>query len=130
MTMKYEFSINDTMALAATKVGIEGWQAYQWEAAGDDHVLRGCVPSGVYATGPRKGRPRFTPATHGTERTVVVSRAELIEQARRLECAEGKCWDCKGTGHTIVSVSVEKGHISRGFRACRRCGGSGLPFNA
>ena len=124
--MDYRFSMRDAMDVAEIKTRIEGWQAYQWEAAGADNIVRGCVPSGTYARGPRKGRPKFRPAEPGTERTVVVTKIELEQTAAAFERAEGKCWDCKGGGKEWAGWSVEEGTK---YRTCGRCKGNGLPHN-
>ena len=66
--MNYRHSIRDVMDLAAKKTGIEGWQAYRWSAVEGGDIVRGCVPCGVSSRGPRKGLPKWRPATPGTER--------------------------------------------------------------
>lgn len=126
--MQFRHSMNDVMQLAAAKVGIDGWEAYQWEAAdAGGSVLRGCVPSGIYTRGPRKGQPKFRPPTPGTERMVVVIRDELNTAAARYENATVKCWDCKGEGKEIASISIRTGTT---YRTCQRCKGTGSPPDA
>lgn len=119
----YNFSIQDEMRLAEAKLGIDGWKAYQWSATdgGKDSIVKGCVPSGVYAKGPRKGLPKFRPATPGTERVVVITEAEMIAAAEAYE-VNGTCWDCKGTGKTSAGWSKAEGTE---YRKCTRCDGSG-----
>jgi hypothetical protein len=124
--MNYRFSMRDAMDLAAKKTGVAGWCAYQWEAVGDDNIVRGCVPLGTYTRGPRKGHPKFKPAMPGSERTIVVAKIELERHAAEYEETEGKCWDCKGEGKELAGWSVEEGNK---YRTCTRCKGNGLPPN-
>lgn len=124
--MNYRHSIRDVMDLAAKKTGIEGWQAYRWSAVEGGDIVRGCVPCGVYSRGPRKGLPKWRPATPGTEREVVVVRSELDAAAETYEREECKCWHCKGEGKTVSRVSVIDG---TSYRECCRCSGTGKPHN-
>ena len=125
--MKLSHSISDVIDLAERKSGIEGWRGYRWTAAdGGGSIVRGCVPSGMYSRGPRKGLPKFRPAVPNTERTVVVTDDEMQAVAVEYERG-GKCWHCKGTGKTLSRVHVTEGTT---YRDCRRCGGTGLPPNA
>lgn len=125
--MALSHSIRDVLDLAEQKSGIEGWKGYRWWtlADGGGSIVCGCVPSGVYSRGPRKGQPKYRPATPGTERTVIVSDDELHAAAAEFEQA-GKCWHCKGAGKTIAQIHVTEGTT---YRNCARCNGTGLPPN-
>lgn len=125
--MEYKHSIGDAMDLAAKKAGIPGWQGYRWSAVEGGDIVRGCVPSGVYSRGPRKGLPKFGPSVPGTERQVVVVRAELDAVAAAYERDDCRCWHCKGDGRVIARVRIEEGTT---YRECKRCGGTGKPPNA
>ena len=117
--MKHNFSIDDIMKAAEAKVGIDGWEAYKWEACDDDSIVTGDIPDGVYRSGPRKGQPRFNKAT---ARRVIITRAELQVIATAYEAETGKCWDCKGTGQTWAGWSKTEGTK---YRECQRCAGTG-----
>jgi hypothetical protein len=112
------FSLNDIMSLAEIKSGIPGWKAFQWQAAGSDSIVTGSVPVGAYSRGPRKGQPKFK----GPGTMVVVTRAEKMAAATAYEAEAGHCWNCKGTGQVVRSISVAEGTT---YRSCTRCGGSG-----
>jgi len=121
VTAEPEFTLREVMDRAAEKAGIEGWQGYRWQASeGDDSIITGCVPSGVISRGPRKGRPKFRPPQPGTERIVVVSKAEMLALAAEFE-RSGTCWDCKGSGEVVASSGIN----FRNFRPCKRCAATG-----
>jgi hypothetical protein len=116
--MPNKFSIEDVMTFAKSKVGIDGWVAYTWEACGDDSLVTGDVPSGIYRSGPRKGKQKFT----GPGRKVVVTRQEMQAKATAYESDTGKCWDCKGTGQVWAGWSKTDGTR---YRDCQRCNATG-----
>jgi hypothetical protein len=118
----YQHSINDAIALAEKKAGIDGWKGYLWEAAKEDSIVKGCVPDGIYSKGPRKGRPRFSKPKTGTDFTVVVTRSELDVEALRYETETGKCWHCRGTTERVIGWSREHGARTK---PCERCNASG-----
>lgn len=120
----YLYSIQDIMGVAESKVGIEGWQGVSWERVGEDSVVAGCVPDGVYSRGPRKGKPRYSKPVAGTSRKVVVVESEIMEHASRYESEENNCWDCKGSGEVFHSWDHKEGTT---YRKCKRCDGSGKP---
>lgn len=124
--MEYSHSIRDVMDAASQRTGIDGWQGYRWQSVEGGSIVHGCVPSGVYSRGPRKGEPKFRPAMPGTERTVIVTDADLDKIAAAYENDNGKCWHCKGTGKTIARLHVTEGAT---YRDCSRCRGAGLPHN-
>ena len=115
---KLSHTLKDIFEAAEDKVGIEGWKAFRWEDCDGDGILTGCVPNGVYRSGPRKGRPRFL----GPDRRVIVTKAELDERATRYEADTGNCWNCKGSGQECYGWKQGEGNI---YRTCGRCGGSG-----
>lgn len=118
---KYTYSIRDAMRLAEKRSGIAGWVAYRWAVVDGYHMIDGCVPDGVYKSGPRKGEPRFTRnATH--RRTVVLSEADLAVEAEHYERVEGNCWTCKGIGSVVKSINV---HSGTRYRLCNECNGGG-----
>jgi len=116
-------SIRDAMDLAAKKCGIPGWEGYRWQAMEGGSLVHGCVPSGLYTRGQRKGTPKFRPPMPGTDRVVVISDADISAEADAYETA-GKCWNCKGEGKTIARISVADG---TSYRECRACDGTGKP---
>ena len=124
--MDYIFSIQDVMDVAAKKVGIDRWQAFQWESVTGGSVVRGEVPSGVYVRGPKKGRPRFGRPGAAHKQRVVVSHAEMESAAKEYEASTGLCWDCKGSGDVSVGWSAEHG-VKRA--TCARCGGDRLSLH-
>lgn len=117
----YRFSIRDHFDAATKMTGIEGWQAHTWSACVGGSIVKGCVPSGIYRSGPRKGHPKFKPGVAGTDRQVIVSEAQLAANAAEYE-KSGKCWDCKGERQTWCGWSKDKGHS---YRDCTRCGATG-----
>jgi hypothetical protein len=116
--MNYKFSIGDIMCFAEKKTGIPGWKAVNWERVGNDSIVEGCVPEGVYRSGRRKGQPRFI----GPKSKVVVTQAELENTASEYEGETGKCWDCHGTGRVVTGWSEPDGTR---YATCSRCGGKG-----
>ena len=116
--MTRNFSIRDIMGAAEAKAGIDGWRAYSWERCGEDSIVTGDIPAGVYKSGKRKGKPKFK----GPGRKVIVTRAELQAKATVYEAETGKSWDCKGTGQTWAGWSKTEGTR---YRECQRCGGTG-----
>lgn len=115
------YSMRDSFDFAKKRVGIEGWEGYAWEALEGGCLVTGCVPSGVYSRGPRKGKPKFRPATPGTERRVVVSDADMAQVIEEYE-ASGTCFRCKGEGKEWCGWSKDDGHR---YRECSRCNGVG-----
>jgi hypothetical protein len=116
--MNHNFSINDAMKYAESKVAIPGWEAFKWEVAGEDSIVEGSVSQGTYRSGPRKGQPKL--ARPGTK--VVVTKSELQAAAVAYEAETGKCWDCKGTGQVMKRWSAAEG---TSYKTCPRCKGSG-----
>lgn len=119
---QFRFSMKDHMDAAAAICGIEGWQGYRWTICdGGGAIVKGCVPSGTYTRGPRKGSPKFRPAAPNTERTVIVADLHMVKVAAEYETT-GKCWDCKGSGQTFAGWSAAEGVR---HRQCTRCNGTG-----
>ena len=117
--MPHMFSLNDVLSLAEAKSGIPGWKATKWQAAGQDSIVSGSVPVGTYSRGPRKGQPKFK----GKDTMVVVTRAEKKAAAIAYETETGHCWNCKGAGQVVRKIGGPEGTT---YRACTRCGGSGM----
>jgi hypothetical protein len=116
-------SIGDAFDVAVAKLGIEGWTPYRWEAATGGHLVTGAVPFGTYKSGPRKGRPRFDHKNTTDRKTVVVSDEDVKTRAERYESETGNCWNCKGTGQVVSGWSAKAGTR---YKACGRCGGTGV----
>jgi hypothetical protein len=96
-----------------------GFAWYRWEAIGPDAViLTGCVSSGLYAKGPRKGRPKYD----GPPVRLVVTQREYEAEVARYESETGKCARCGGDGQAWAGWHHETGHE---FKACRRCAATG-----
>jgi len=106
------------MCFAEKKTGSPGWKAVNCKRAGNDSIVEGCVPEGVYRSGRRQGQPRFI----GPKSKVVVTQAELENAASEYESETGKCWDCHGTGSVLTGW--RKPYGTR-YATCSRCGGKG-----
>ena len=103
------------------KVGIEGWRWYRWERLDNgDALYTGCVPSGTFSKGPRKGMPRFTGGTQ--KMRFVVTKAELEEERQRYISDTGNCPNCYGTGQEVAGWSKNEGMR---YRNCSDCGATG-----
>lgn len=123
---KYDHTIGRTMALAARKVGIPDWIGFRWTRAEGGSVVYGAVNADVYKRGPMKGKPKYI-AVKGTERTVVVTDAELDAAAAEYERDTGKCYECQGTGEVFAGWSREGGARRS---PCTICAGSGIAKEA
>lgn len=122
MSMELTFSIRDAMQAAEQKTAIEGWTAFAWERVDGGCVVTGCIPAGVWRSGPRKGRPRCDHALARERRRVVVSDAELRVQAAAYEAETHRCWNCRGRGDVHSGWNAQSGPR---YRTCSRCGGEG-----
>ena len=120
-------SIGDCFEIAESMVGLDGWKGYQWQSADGGFVIKGCVPSGVYKKGKKKGTPKFRPAIPNTERTVIVSHEKCVEHVRLYESSTGNCFVCKGSGQQWAGWSRELGEIKR---PCKSCSATGLAERA
>lgn len=118
----FEFTIQECLDFAATKVSIEGWRAYKWEHAEGGNIVTGCVPSGVITHGPRKGEPKFEPPTPGTLRKVIVTDEQMAARAIAYEAESRTCWNCKGERQVPWGWSTAEGMK---YHVCTRCSGSG-----
>lgn len=89
-------TVNHREAVAERKLGSPiGFVWYAWECLDDDSVLlTGCVSSGVYEKGPKKGRPKYD----GQTKKVVVTEAERVAERARYEAETGNCAECGGDG--------------------------------
>lgn len=117
--------MNHYEAVAARKLGVpEGWQWFRYESVGTDAtMLTGCVSSGTFTKGKRKGRPRYD----GARRTAVVTDAEAQAERDRYQTDTGKCGDCMGTGQGFARWDHIEG---ASYRPCRVCNGSGQCLRA
>lgn len=122
-------TFDDYGDLARKVVGRQGWEPYRWSLQDPEPgkmagcYVTGSIPDGVFRSGPRKGRPRYsTPGATHTQ-TVFIPRDAVIEAARRYE-QTGQCWNCKGTGKVWAGWSRETGTKQR---ACPRCNGTTHP---
>lgn len=112
----------DVMKIGAVKVSVDGWKAYRCESVEGGFLVRGCVPDGTYPRGKNKGRPRFRRPQSGTTKDVIVSDADCDAHVLEYE-ADGKCFDCSGTGQAWFGWSKDAGNR---YRDCRRCGATGV----
>lgn len=113
-------SLQHIEAAARRKLGAsEDWQAYQCEAVGGDYIVVGSVPVGVFASGPRKGKPKWK----GDGKKVIIHGAEVEAEIVRYMEATGNCHNCFGTKEEFLSWSVAEGTKKC---PCSVCGGSGL----
>ena len=112
----YKFSINDAMKIAKKKTNQPGWEPYSWEKCGDDSIVTGDVPIGIFKSGSRKGRHKFK----GPGQKVVVTKQEMTAFATEYEHTTGKCWDCHGEGKVVTGWSKVKG---TSYNPCQRCKG-------
>jgi len=114
-------NLNFVEEVARKKLGAPaGWQMHGWEVIGkSDLIVRGGVPVGTYARGPRKGRPKWV----GKGDRVVVTQAEERAEKAAYEHATGKCAECQGSKETWAGWHHERG---TSYRPCRKCGATGL----
>lgn len=80
--------------------------------------VKGCVPDGVYQSGPRKGRPRYKKPIAGTERETIILQDDLDKFKVDWEFETGSCMHCGGSGLRWVGWSVDTGNR---FKPCK-CG--------
>lgn len=107
-------------AAARRKLGVsEGWKAYQFEAVTGSYIVVGSIPVGVFANGPRKGKPKWK----GDGKKVIVTGAEVEAEIAHYVAATGNCPHCLGTKEEFLSWSVTEGLKKR---ICTVCIGSGL----
>lgn len=106
-------------AVAIRKSGIVGWEPFQWQAAGNDSILTGGIPS-LLTRGPRKGRKTWD----GKGTSVVVTRDEVIAEQMRYMAETGNCARCYGTGEVFASWHHIEGTK---LKPCTTCAGTGKP---
>ena len=85
--------------------------------------LIGSIPDGVYRSGKRKGRPRYTKG--GTHRTIHVFEDEFKAWVEQYEAKHNVCSQCFSSptpGHEWSGWSLANGNR---FMTCRRCNGTG-----
>ncbi len=103
----------------------EGFSFYSWECLPHDGnpfyvQFKGCVPAGVYKSGPRKGSHRYK---EGTDKRVLnLPCAEYDQEEIAWTQRTGKCPKCLGEGKRVASSSVKDGTT---YRPCRDCTGTG-----
>lgn len=103
-------------AVAIRKAGIEGWEPFKWERAGEDFIITGGIPR-LLKSGPRKGRKTWD----GKGTSVVVTRAEVEAQAAAYAAETGNCPECYGSGEVFKSWH----HIDgTKYKTCSKCKGS------
>jgi len=110
--------------LAAEVAGIPGWQWSSSEAIDPPGTLlmTGAVYPVTYKSGPRKGRTNYGKPTPGTERKIVVTRAQRDEFFARWEQSSGVCSDCFGDkGREVWSTKAN----AKQWQTCKRCNGTG-----
>lgn len=103
--------------VAIRKSGVEGWEYFRWQRAGEDSILTGGIPR-LLKSGPRKGKKTWD----GKGTSVVVTQAEIDEEAARYVSETGNCATCYGTGEVFQSWH----HIDgTKYKPCRECGATG-----
>jgi hypothetical protein len=90
----------------------------------DGHFLVTGAVCPMFTRGPRKGLRNWAQRDKATERTLVITPAELRACQLRWEVASGRCHACAGTGQENMGWTKEQGTI---LKTCRRCTGSGTP---
>ena len=111
--------------IARRKLGLPLFQwhtlrAVDWHAIEtSDTLVVGGEPIGVYTKGKGKGRPKFGPRS--TDRTCVVTDAELKAEQAAWEAETGHCARCCGSGEVFQSMSVTEGTK---YRTCPKCLGA------
>ena len=100
----------------------DGWAWYRSECvAPSSFLIHGAVtPSKI--SGKNKGRPNHAKRDPKTERTLVVSSAQLRAFERQWELSTGKCWRCSGHGTEWARSSVDRGTA---YRPCKACNATG-----
>jgi hypothetical protein len=83
--------------------------------------VEGAIPTGVFKSGPRKGRPKWPKELQ----TIWMRRRDMDRVAIEWEKETGKCHKCDGTGQEWAGWNKEEG---RKTRKCDRCSGSGKAF--
>lgn len=104
------------------------WQAYSWEAKGDDRetgwtVLKGGVYRHKRERGERKGEADFRKPEPGTEATLSLANAEHEAWLAQWQVDTGHCSRCRGTGHAFSGWDHKKGTA---YRPCTKCNATGL----
>lgn len=121
-------TFDDYGKVAQDIVNTKGWAPYRWSFQDPEPgkiagcYVTGSIPDGVFRSGPRKGRPRYTAPGATDSRTVFVPRDTVIASARLFE-QKGQCWNCKGTGEIWAGWSRETGTRQK---ICPRCDGTGI----
>lgn len=115
-------TIADVWDLAAIKVGLPGWVAYQWKRADGGSIVVGCVPLVLFKSGPRKGKPNYSKPAPGSLRTVIVTDADMDAHAKQYEEITGLCFNCHGSGQVNVGWSRETGPKMADCKCCKASG--------
>lgn len=94
------------------------WLAFKWEAVTGGLIITGGYPIGNYASGPRKGKPKWKmPGT-----MVVLSDADLEAEKALYVDFTGNCPECLGSKQEFESWTTGKGTT---YRPCSKCGATG-----
>lgn len=96
----------------------DGFLFFRWEAVGDGVLMDGCVSSGVFVSGKRKGRPRYD----GPTERVFVSDAEMTAEHKAYEARTGNCGKCIGEGRVWHGWHHIEGNK---YIECSACVGTG-----
>jgi hypothetical protein len=108
-------------AAARAKLGAaEEWAAYSFEVIGQDFILQGSVPVGIYSRGPRKGSRKW----EGQGTKVVVTHAEVEAEEAKYIKESGNCHVCLGKGLEWVGWSIETGVMEAPCESCKATGKS------
>lgn len=86
-------------------------------------MMTGCVSSGNFTRGKRKGRPRYD----GKPIQAVVTDAEANAEFARYERDTSKCGECMGTGQIVAGWHYQNGTT---YRPCLHCHGNGVAPHA
>lgn len=105
--------------LAASRKMPAGWKWYRSDRITGGFLLTGCIPDGVYKTGPRKGKTKWD-TKNATQ--VLVTREELQAEESRWQSETGKCSECQGEGRNETGWSKAEG---RSYKPCQACNATG-----
>lgn len=118
MSIDSTIRVHHMDAVAIHKSGVEGWEPFRYQAAGEDSVITGGVPR-LLLRGPRKNKRTWDGCK---ESSVVVTRAEIDAEAARYTTETGNCAHCYGDGKVFQSWDHIDGTT---YRECKTCKGSG-----
>jgi len=120
---KPQMTAPDIHAITARRVHNlpDDWQPriYGCLDRGLGFYLRGAVPVGTYARGPRKGRPKFPPL--GQLQRVAITKEEVRQTQIQWEHETGLCCRCGGSGQMVRATGIN----GTTYQQCIGCDGTG-----